>query len=147
MRSSLTKDDIAGLLPHGGSMRLLDIVEAWDETTIRCRTGTHRDPNHPLRYQGRLSVSVGLEYAAQAMGVHVGLLDRDRETVGRIGYVGSVRDVIFGADRLDDTAVDLIIEATRLAEGDQSYMYRFMLLLDNRAILEGRASIFIKVMP
>lgn len=125
-------------------MRLLDTVEAWDETTIRCRTATHRDPDHPLRYRGRLSVSVGLEYAAQAMGVHVGLRDRDRRTAGLIGYVGSVRDVTFGADRLDDTASDLIVEATRLAEGDQSYMYRFMVRLDGRAIIEGRASIFIK---
>ena len=128
-------------------MRLLDAVEAWDETTIRCRTATHRDANHPLRYRGRLSVSVGLEYAAQAMGVHVGLLDRDCQTAGRIGYVGSVRDVTFGAERLDDTASDLIIEATRLAEGDQSYMYRFMVALGDRAVIEGRASIFIKVMP
>ncbi len=125
-------------------MRLLDRVEVWDETTIRCRTATHRDPNHPLRSRGRLSVSVGLEYAAQAMGVHVGLLDRDRQTAGWIGYVGSVRDVVFGVERLDDTASDLIVEATRLAEGDQSYMYRFTLLLDNRAVIEGRASIFIK---
>jgi predicted hotdog family 3-hydroxylacyl-ACP dehydratase len=125
-------------------MRLLDTVEAWDETTIRCRTATHRDPDHPLRYRGRLSVSVGLEYAAQAMGVHAGLLDQDRQTAGLIGYVGSVRDVTFGAERLDDTASDLIVEATRLAEGDQSYMYRFTVRLDGRAIIEGRASIFIK---
>ena len=66
------------------------------------------------------------------------------QTAGRIGYVGSVRDVTFGVERLDDTGSDLIVEATRLAEGDQSYMYRFTLLLDNRAIIEGRASIFIK---
>lgn len=125
-------------------MRLLDTVEAWDETTIRCRTATHRDPNHPLRYRGRLSVSVGLEYAAQAMGVHAGLRDHDRQTAGRIGYVGSVRDVTFGAERLDDTTSDLIVEATSLAEGDQSYMYRFTVLLDSRVIIEGRASIFIK---
>ena len=125
-------------------MRLLDRVEAWDETTIRCRTATHRDPDHQLRYRGRLSASVGLEYAAQAMGVHVGLRDRDRQTAGLIGYVGSVRDVTFGADRLDNTASDLIVEATRLAEGDQSYMYRFTVLLDSRVIIEGRASIFIK---
>ena len=125
-------------------MCLLDTVEAWDETTIRCRTATHRDSNHPLRYRGRLSVAVGLEYAAQAMGVHAGLLDRDRQTAGRIGYVGSVRDVTFGVERLDDTVSDLIVEATRLAEGDQSYMYRFTVLLDSRAIIEGRASIFIK---
>lgn len=125
-------------------MRLLDAVEAWDETTIRCRTATHRDPDHPLRYRGRLSVSVGLEYAAQAMGVHAGLLDRDRQTEGRIGYVGSVRDVVFGADRLDGTDSDLMVEATRLAEGDQSYMYRFRVALGDRTVIEGRASIFLK---
>jgi predicted hotdog family 3-hydroxylacyl-ACP dehydratase len=128
-------------------MRLLDAVEAWDETSIRCRTATHRDLAHPLRYRGQLSVAVGLEYAAQAMGVHVGLLHRDHDTAGRIGYVGSVRDVIFDAERLDGTDADLIVDATRLAEGDQSYMYRFTLLLDNRAIVEGRASIFIKAAP
>jgi len=125
-------------------MRLLDAVEAWDETTIRCRTATHRDPDHPLRYRGRLSVSVGLEYAAQAMGVHAGLLDRDRQMEGRIGYVGSVRDVVFGADRLDGTDSDLMVEATRLAEGDQSYMYRFRVALGDRTVIEGRASIFLR---
>jgi len=125
-------------------MRLLDSVEAWDETTIRCRTATHRDQNHPLRYRGRLSVSVGLEYAAQAMGVHAGLRDRDRQTAGRIGYVGSGRDVILGVERPDGTDPHPIVGATSLAEGDQSYMYRFMVLLDSRVIIEGRASIFIK---
>lgn len=125
-------------------MCLLDVVEGWDETVIRCRTATHRDPGHPLRHRGRLSVSAGLEYAAQAMGVHVGLLDRDCQTAGRIGYVGSVRDVTFGVERLDDMTSDLIVEATRLAEGDQSYMYRFTVRLGDRTVIEGRASIFIK---
>lgn len=125
-------------------MRLLDAVEDWDETTIRCRTATHRDPNHPLRSRGRLSVSVGLEYAAQAMGVHAGLLDRDHRMEGRIGYVGSVRDVVFTADRLDGTDADLMVDATRLAEGDQSYMYRFTVALGERIVIEGRASIFLK---
>ena len=128
-------------------MRLLDAVEAWDGTTIRCRTGTHRDVHHPLRYRGRLSVSVGLEYAAQAMGVHVGLLDGDCQAKGRIGYVGSVRDVTFAVDRLDGTPFDLIVGATRVAEGEQSYMYRFTVSLDSRTIIEGRASIFIKAVP
>lgn len=125
-------------------MRLLDSVETWDETSIRCRAVTHREQAHPLRSRGRLSVSVGLEYAAQAMGVHAGLLDRGGLTEGRIGYVGSVRDVTFAVDRLDDTAFDLVIEATRVAEGEQSYMYRFTISLGDRAVIQGRASIFIK---
>lgn len=142
----MTKEEIGSLLPHGGSMRLLDSVEAWDEMTIRCRAVTHRDPHHPLRAHGRLSAAVGLEYAAQAMGVHAGLRDRDRLMDARIGYVGSVRDVSFAAERLDDTAVDLIVEAARLAEGDQSYMYRFTVALGNRTVIEGRASIFLKAL-
>lgn len=141
---ALTNEQIAPLLPHGGSMRLLESVEAWDETAIRCKAVTHRDPNHPLRSRGRLSAAAGLEYAAQAMGVHVGLCDRDRRTAGRIGYVGSVRDVTFAVDRLDDTVFDLIVDATRVAEGDQSFMYRFTVALGDQAVIEGRASIFIK---
>jgi hypothetical protein len=58
--------------------------------------------------------------------------------------VGSVRDVVFGADRLDGTDSDLMVEATRLAEGDQSYMYRFRVALGDRTVIEGRASIFLK---
>ena len=118
-------------------MRLLDTVEAWDETTIRCRTATHRDPNHPLRSRGRLSVSVGLEYAAQAMGVHVGLRDRDRQTAGRIGYVGSVRDVSFSADRLDDT---LPIIKQPPGEGDQAISLRSRL---ESTVIKGVPPIFI----
>ena len=142
--SALTKDEIGRLLPHSGSMCLLDSVDGWDELSIRCRAVTHRERTHPLRSRGRLSVSVGLEYAAQAMGVHVGLLDRGGRPEGRIGYVGSVRDVTFAVDRLDDTTFDLVIEATRVAEGEQSYMYRFTVSLGDRAVIQGRASIFIK---
>ena len=142
--SALTKDEIGRLLPHSGSMCLLDSVDGWDELSIRCRAVTHRERTHPLRSRGQLPVSAGLEYAAQAMGVHAGLLDRGSRTEGRIGYVGSVRDITFAVDRLDDTASDLIVEATRLAEGDQSYMYRFTVSLGDRTVIEGRASIFIK---
>jgi len=125
-------------------MCLLDSVETWDDTTISCRTSTHRDQRNPLRARGRLTVSAGLEYAAQAMGAHVGLLDRDRRTEIQIGYVGSVRDVTFSVNRLDDLAGDLTVDATRMVEGENSYMYRFTVSHSGLAIIEGRASIFVK---
>jgi predicted hotdog family 3-hydroxylacyl-ACP dehydratase len=56
-------------------MCLLESVEAWDDVTIRCLASTHRDQRNPLRFHGRLTASAGLEYAAQAMGAHVGLVD------------------------------------------------------------------------
>jgi len=140
----MTKEDIGRLLPHGASMCLLDSVEVWDDTTICCRTSTHRRHEHPLRSRGRLTVSAGLEYAAQAIGVHIGLLSRGHRAGAPIGYVGSVREVMFSVNRLDDLAGDLTIEARRMVEGADSYMYRFTVRHHDSAIIEGRASIFIR---
>jgi predicted hotdog family 3-hydroxylacyl-ACP dehydratase len=125
-------------------MCLLDSVETWDDTTISCRTSTHRDQRNPLRARGRLTVSAGLEYAAQAMGAHVGLVDGIRRSENQIGYVGGVRDVTFSVTRLDDLAGDLTVDATRMVEGENSYMYRFTVSHSGLAIIEGRASIFVK---
>jgi predicted hotdog family 3-hydroxylacyl-ACP dehydratase len=125
-------------------MCLLDSVETWDDTTISCRTSTHRDQRNPLRARGRLTVSAGLEYAAQAMGAHVGLVDGSRRSENQIGYVGGVRDVTFSVTRLDDLAGDLTVDATRMVEGENSYMYRFTVSHSGLAIIEGRASIFVK---
>lgn len=144
---SLTKDELASLLPHAGAMRLLDRVESWDSSTIRCTTESHHDPANPLRRGATLDVVSGLEYAAQAMGVHVGLLGGQPSSAGSIGYVGSVRDVTFGFDRLDDCQGDLTIDATRLFADDRSFMYRFAVSCHGREVLAGRASIFLTQVP
>lgn len=143
---ALTKDELDSLLPHAGAMRLLDRVESWDASTIRCGTESHRDPANPLRQNGLLGVAAGLEYAAQAMGVHVGLLD-GRPAGGSIGYVGGLRDVTFGTDRLDDCPGALTIDATRLFADNRSFMYRFAVSCHGREVLAGRASIFLTQAP
>lgn len=125
-------------------MCLLESVEAWDALTISCLTSTHRDQRNPLRFKGRLTAAAGLEYAAQAMGAHMGLVDGPRQTEHRIGLVGSVRDVVFATDRLDDLAGSLEVTARRLIEGEQGYMYHFTVTNGLRKLLEGRASIFVK---
>lgn len=125
-------------------MCLLESVEAWDALTIRCLASTHRDRWNPLRFKGRLSASAGLEYAAQAMGTHVGLVGGNHRTEHRIGLVGSVRDVVFVTDRLDHLDGWLLVNATRLVEGDQGYMYHFTLMHGVEKLIEERASIFVK---
>jgi predicted hotdog family 3-hydroxylacyl-ACP dehydratase len=142
--SALTKSEISGLLPHKGSMCLLDSVESWDEKTIHCRATSHRSPGNPLRHGTGLSAMAGLEYAAQAMGVHVGLLNPERSTNRLIGYVGAVRDVTIGRERLDDLPGHLTIKADRLLEGEYSFMYQFRLSAEGVEIMAGRASIFLK---
>jgi predicted hotdog family 3-hydroxylacyl-ACP dehydratase len=143
----LTKDELAFLLPHAGAMRLLDRVASWDQLSIRCHTKTHHDPANPLRRGARLDAVAGLEYAAQAMGVHVGLLDGKPSPSGSIGYVGGLRDVVFGTDRLDNCPAELTIDATRLFEGDHSFLYRFAILSGDREVMSGRASIFLNQAP
>ena len=141
---TLMKEELSVFLPHAGAMRLLDIVESWDATTIRCRTQSHHDPANPLRQGTRLEAVTGLEYAAQAMGVHAGLLNRDRPTEGLIGYVGGLRDVACSVDRLDEYPGELTIDASRLFEGGDSFMYHFAISSEGRPVMTGRASIFLK---
>ena len=43
----IDKTEIESLIPHSGTMCLLDTVAAWDEQRIRCLTETHRDPANP----------------------------------------------------------------------------------------------------
>ena len=140
----LRKEEIGRLLPHGASMCLLESVADWDDLTISCLTSTHRDPKNPLRFKGRLTASAGLEYAAQAMGAHVGLVDGDRRTQHGIGLVGGVRDVVFATDRLDDLAGSLTVKARRMVEGENGYMYHFIVAHGTSTLIEGRASIFVK---
>ena len=45
-------------IPHHGRMCLLDEVIEWDAQHIRCRSGTHRCADNPLRSHGRLGVCV-----------------------------------------------------------------------------------------
>ncbi len=140
----LTKEELSAFLPHAGAMRLIDLVDSWDAKTIQCRTRSHRDGANPLRQGGHLDAVTGLEYAAQAMGIHVGILSRERSTEGLIGYVGGVKDVVLSVDRLDDYPGELTIEASRLFDSGESFMYQFAISSGGQNMMTGRASIFLK---
>jgi predicted hotdog family 3-hydroxylacyl-ACP dehydratase len=116
---------IARHIPQQGSMCLLDAVEAWDEQQIRCRAGTHRAPDNPLRAFGRLGAACGIEYAAQAMAVHGALLAPTGSTVARVGYLVSVRDTQLQVPRLDDIDADLEVCAICMVRGGNTILYRF----------------------
>lgn len=142
--SQLTREELAGFLPHGGAMRLIDCVESWDESTIRCRTRSHLDPENPLRRHAQLDTVIGLEYAAQAMGLHVGLQDHAETRKDVIGYIGSVRDVQFMIERLDDCFSELVIDTIRVFKDDQSFLYQFTLSSGGQTVMTGRAALFLK---
>ncbi|MGH8133529.1 MAG: 3-hydroxylacyl-ACP dehydratase [Steroidobacteraceae bacterium] len=134
-------------------MCLLDEVLAWDATRIRCRSGTHRAADNPLRAHGRLGAACGIEYAAQAMAVHGALVAASaplastvsthvRGSIGAtVGYLASVRNVALQVTRLDDVEGELVAAAERVAGDGRTVLYEFEVSGAGRVLLSGRASV------
>ena len=140
----ISKADLCLLIPHQGAMCLLDTVERWDATGISCQSASHRDATNPLRRGSQLEAICGLEYAAQAMAVHVGLLQQGSDRRIAVGYLGATKDLTLRASRLDDVKGDLTVQATRLVGQADSFIYAFRVSAGRQELLDGRASIFLK---
>jgi predicted hotdog family 3-hydroxylacyl-ACP dehydratase len=132
---------IARRIPHHGTMCLLDRLDGWSASEIRCSSAQHRLAANPLRSASGLLAPAAIEFAAQAMALH-GSLVAPPGTEPSPGYIASVRNVRFGAMRLDTAAGDLQIHATRLAGGANEVMYAFSVGDAAGAVLaEGRAAV------
>src|SRR5689334_6416145 len=142
----IDKNRIAQLIPHAGDMCLLDGVQSWDESRIRCTTSTHRSPGNPLRRDGQLGILCGIEYAAQAMAVHAALVASGSANRRR-GYLASLRAVSCHTDRLDLVPGTLIVAAERLHLEANAAVYAFALQHKNQNLLEGRAVVVLEENP
>lgn len=139
----IDKAAIAALIPHAGSMCLLDEVSAWDTKSIRCIATSHRDPANPLASDGHLGAACGVEYAAQAMAVHGGLSG----AVGhrpKAGYLVSLRALTLHRPYLDDLDGDLVVEAEMLAGQGTQMSYGFRLTCRGEPVVEGRAAVLLE---
>lgn len=135
----IDRDEICSLIPHSGGMCLLDSVLDWDETDILCSTLSHRNPENPLRRNGRLASVHLLEYGAQAMAVHGGLMARREGRQVESGYLASLEDVRLHCEYLDRFDEPLKIWASRIAELPGVYKYRFMVAVNDRPLASGCA--------
>jgi predicted hotdog family 3-hydroxylacyl-ACP dehydratase len=137
----LDKGQLIALIPHAGSMCLLDAVEDWTAESIRCTSCTHRDPANPLRSDGGLAALHLVEYAAQAMAAHGALL---AEGAPQAGMLGALRDVRLYASRIDDLPEMLVVSATRRLARSDGLIYDFTVQLHGspaRLLSEGRISV------
>jgi predicted hotdog family 3-hydroxylacyl-ACP dehydratase len=139
----LGRDEIANLIPHAGTMCLLDGVLAWEKESIRCFSTRHHALDNPLRQAGRLGILCGIEFAAQAMAVH-GRLAGAVGARPRAGYIASLRDVTCHSDRLDTFDGDLIIDARHLMGDDERVVYSFALFYKAQDLLTGRATVVLQ---
>ncbi len=134
---------IAAHIPHQGSMCLLEAVQHWNPTEIVCQARSHCREDNPLRFAGRLGISAGIEYAAQAMAVHGALLATE-DAAPCVGFLTSVRDVRWSRSRLDDVAADLTVCAERLSGNAVSLLYQFSVRAAEVILLSGRASVLLQ---
>jgi predicted hotdog family 3-hydroxylacyl-ACP dehydratase len=140
----LNRAEIAGLIPHAGAMCLLDTVETWSKTSLRCRTSRHRAPDNPLLQEGRLGAPCAVEFAAQAMAVHGRLVGAVAEQP-RGGYLASLRELVCRCARLDTVAGDLVIDVEWLMGDGAQVTYRFAVSSTTQELVTGRATVILLV--
>jgi predicted hotdog family 3-hydroxylacyl-ACP dehydratase len=136
----LNRDEIAALVPHTGSMCLLDRVLSWTPREIVCATRTHLDLANPLRRKDRLATICALEYAFQAAAVHGALRDGRPQPAG---YVATLRNVTVRTARLDDPRHgELRVTATLERDESAGLIYALRVASERAVMLvEGRAAI------
>jgi predicted hotdog family 3-hydroxylacyl-ACP dehydratase len=140
----MSEVDIRQLVPHQGSMCLLERVLDFDANMIRLSTLTHRDPLHPLRARGRLHAIHLCEYGAQAMAVHGGLRAQSEGGTAQPGFLVSLRDVKLTRDTIDDLPDALIVTARCLHSTQDSFQYEFEVSHAGELIASGRAAVITK---
>jgi predicted hotdog family 3-hydroxylacyl-ACP dehydratase len=132
---------IAQLIPHQGSMSLLERVTAWNATDITAVAVSHRAADHPLRSHGRLRAVHLCEYGAQAAALHGGLVAHAAGGIAAPGYLVSLRDASFACQRLDELAGELEICAQLLLQDSSSWQYRFTAAHAGARLATGRLAI------
>jgi predicted hotdog family 3-hydroxylacyl-ACP dehydratase len=138
---SLDRAWIESHIPHAGKMCLLDEVLLWDANRVQCRSTTHRLIDNPLRADGRLGASCGIEYAAQTMAVHGALVAEAAGDTSPAGMLASVRNVSLNVDRLDELETDLVTTVQRVAGDATTALYEFTVSGGALVLLMGRAAI------
>ena len=129
------------LIPHRGSMCLLDEVVAWDTSTIHARSRSHARTDNPLRSDGIVRAVHLCEYGAQAMAVHGGLAARAAGGEAAPGFLVSLRDVELAVVRIDDLADALDIHAEQLTGDAAGWQYAFRIEHAGHVIARGRAAV------
>jgi predicted hotdog family 3-hydroxylacyl-ACP dehydratase len=135
------RDELERLVPHTGGMCLLDGVLAWDDASLTCISNSHRASNNPLRTHGRLVSVHALEYGAQAVAVHGGLLAHHRSAATGGGYLAALRQAVLHVAHLDDLESPLKVHAEQLLADERHLVYRFTVSAGDIQVAEARATV------
>src|SRR5690349_10864416 len=137
----LPKTDWAHLIPHAGTMCLLDAVLAWDEKTVHAISAGHARADNPLRGPHGLHAVHLAEYGAQAMAVHGALRARAQGIeAARPGMLVSLREVQLALEYVP-AGGRLDVHAQCLYAGETGAQYAFRIEHGGRLLASGRAAV------
>ncbi|MEA3404382.1 MAG: hypothetical protein U9R28_01435 [Pseudomonadota bacterium] len=135
----LTRSEIEEIIPHAGGMCLLEGVLHYSETEITCMTSSHLLDDNPLKKGKTLSNMHLIEYGAQSIAIHGGLLERNLSSP-RIGYIATIKSVKWG--RFNPLTPFLKVESKALVTDDISKLYTFHITdSDKQFICSGRVMV------
>ena len=132
----IERSEFERLIPHNGSMCLIDRVLEWDDSSIHCATVSHCNPDNPLQTGSQLAAVHLIEYGAQSMAIHGALLARAEGRSLAPGYLAGLKFVKFNVTRLDNIEEEMYLSAEQLVRQGNSVMYQFC-ARTNRADLGG----------
>ncbi|MDT8371967.1 MAG: hypothetical protein RQ783_08265 [Gammaproteobacteria bacterium] len=94
-----------------------------------------------MRNEDGLPVLALIEYGAQAMAVHGGLLAKSMGNKINEGYLAALRDVSFSSGDVSGIHAPLYIEATKLMASQGNMIYNFSVKADDMLLISGRATV------
>ena len=138
----LTRRHILELIPHQGTMCLLDEVVSWTDATIVCRSWSHLAADNPLRRGGELHAVCGIEYGLQAAALHGALVDSRPQPAG---YLAALRAVEIVVPLLDDPGFGILLVTAELQLREASgLIYGFALhSTAGTPLVSGRATVLL----
>lgn len=137
-----TREAWAALVPHAGSMALIDAVVDWDATRIHATGERHTIADHPLRSRQGLHAVHLVEYGAQASAVHAVLLAASSgETSKQSGKLVSVRDLRLQVEYVELGHGRLDVRAERLLADDRGAHYAFNVEQGGQLLASGRVAV------
>ncbi len=140
-REQLNREQLLELIPHAGTMCLLDSVEDYDESQIVCSSMSHQREDNPLLTMARLSSIHAIEYGAQAMAVHGGLLAKKDNKSIQQGYLVALRDIKLNCEYLDELKHPLEVTAEKIMAQGASLIYSFSVSSNNNIVASGRITV------
>jgi predicted hotdog family 3-hydroxylacyl-ACP dehydratase len=125
-------------------MCLLEQIVSWDEQGVICSTQSHKSLANPLRSNDQLSAIHAVEYGAQAVAVHGGLLAHEKGEAIKPGYLAALRQVKLHCSRLDEIEPALTVTVTQLLSDAGNLMYSFAVTANAQTLAEGRVMVVVQ---